>query len=300
MSDPLVSVVIATYNAARFVSEAVASVLGQTFQDLELHVIDDGSTDNTSSALRQFEADRRFHYHYQDNQGQARAKNAGIRLSKGRFVAFLDADDLWKPSKLEQQLPAFQDSDVGVVYSDVIYIDECGRELQRPKRRYYEGWVTEHLFVENFVNFNSAVVRRECFDRVGLFDESLTMAIDWDLWLRISLIYRFAFLDETTFYYRIWPGQMSRNFRTRYDCVVRIMRRFLASHPGAVRPRIARRAWADTYTNLGNCHAQDGDTARALAHYLRAVKRDPAYLPAWKAIARLVAPPRRLALQRCG
>jgi glycosyltransferase involved in cell wall biosynthesis len=301
MSAPLVSVVIATYNSARFVPTAVMSVLRQTLDDLELHVIDDGSSDRTWEVLKPFASDKRFNYHYQPNRGQASAKNAGIRLSNGRFVAFLDADDFWKPSKLERQLPVFDGTDAGVVYSDVVYVDEGGRELKTRKRQYYQGWITERLFIQNFVNFNSAVAKRECFDRAGLFDESLPMAIDWDLWLRISVLYPFAYLDEATFCYRIWPGQMSRNFRTRYECVMRIMQRFLASYPGVVRPRIVRKAWADTYTNLGRCHARDGARARALLCYLRAVSRDPTYLPAWAAMGRLAVPRWRPAVaRRCG
>ena len=114
---PLVSVVIATYNMGQYLADAIRSVLDQTRPNLELLVIDDGSTDNTRDVVAGFEADARLRYRRQPNSGQARAKNVGIALARGRFIAFCDADDLWTTDKLERQLHAFDDAGrVAVVY----------------------------------------------------------------------------------------------------------------------------------------------------------------------------------------
>src|SRR5690606_14244810 len=113
---PTVSVVVATYNMGQFISDCLESILAQTYGDFDVHVIDDGSMDDTERCVRKFLADPRVHYHKQANAGQTRAKNVGIRRSAGRFVAFCDADDMWKPRKLEAQMPLFDDRGVAVVY----------------------------------------------------------------------------------------------------------------------------------------------------------------------------------------
>ena len=285
-----VSVVVATYNMGRFLPEALESVLRQTYAPFEIHVVDDGSTDGTPEFVRPFLHVPGLTYHRQPNQGQASAKNVGVRAATGDLIAFLDADDLWTPGKLELQVSAFERRpDVGVVHSNFAYIDEEGAILGSPKRRYYDGWIAGRLLVENFVNGMSSVVRRECFNVVGLFDESLPMAIDYDLWLRISAKYQFLFVDEVTYLYRKWAGQMSHNYRRRLQCAIAVMERFLAEHPGLVDRRTVREAWAHTFVSRGNCLSYfEGDRMGALADYGRALAQEPLYWPAWKAVARLL------------
>ena len=286
----LVSVVTATYNMGQHVGTAVQSVLDQTYDCLEIHVIDDGSTDNTEKIIKKFTPDPRVHYHYQDNRGQAAAKNRGIREAKGEYVAFLDADDMWLPKKLEKQLPLFaKSSKIGVVYSDELYMDENNEVLpEKSKKRYYSGNITESLFLDNFVNFNSTVVKKECFDRVGVFDESLRMSIDWDLWLRISTKYHFAYLDEPTFQYRRWAGQMSRNFDVRYECILTVMNKFLRDHRDLLSKKTLRKGWAITYFERGwKFREYQNKKMDAFRYFLKSLKEYPAFLPAWKGIAKL-------------
>lgn len=288
-TDNLVSVVIATYNMAQYLPLAVQSVLNQTFPNLEINVVDDGSTDNTREVIEQFSSDPRVHYHYQRNTGQAAAKNKGIQESKGDFIAFLDADDIWMPQKLEKQLPLFGASkNVGVVYSTITYINEKGEILTTPKVNCYRGRITGRLLVENFVSFNTSIVRRECFESFGLFDESLPMGIDYDLWLRMSTKYEFDYVEEPTIYYRIWPGQMSKNYVKRYECGIKIMERVFKQHPGIVDKGIVKEAWAHTYVGRGNCWFNfEKDRTKALNDYLQALKYKITYIPAWKGIAKL-------------
>ena len=284
----LVSVVIATYNCRRYVCDAIDSVLNQTYPRLDVHVVDDGSNDGTDAALARFAQDARVHCHRQANAGQTRAKNRGIAASRGEFVAFCDADDLWLPDKLEVQLPRFEDSRVGVVYARSARIDAAGAPVavdttDEPPRP--SGRVTEALFERNFVPFGTAVVRRQCFEDLGAFDERYAMAIDWELWLRLSVAYEFAFVDRDTYRYRVWPGQMSHNWRGRYEHAFRIMREFQQRHGHALSRETKRRAWADSYTQRARQRAHvSADFAGAFADAVRALSIDPGGRAAWKTL----------------
>ncbi|MGH9642484.1 MAG: glycosyltransferase, partial [Terriglobales bacterium] len=222
------------------------------------------------------------------NAGQARAKNEGIRLSKCRFVAFLDADDAWLPDKLARQMPVFVGRPaLGVVYSDFERMDGEGKPLAKGPVRMHRGRISGPLLIDNFISFPSAVVRRECFDRHGLFDESLGMGIDYDLWLRFSAHYEFDFIPEATVRYRIWSGQMSKNYRQRYESGIRIMQSFIDHHPHAVDRSVLGRAWAHTYTGRGNSILwHEKNRGEAFRDYVRALSFRPAYWPAWRAMLR--------------
>jgi glycosyltransferase involved in cell wall biosynthesis len=287
-SGDSVSVVIATYNMGHYLTQAVQSVLAQSYPNVDVYVVDDGSTDDTPTVVRQWSAHPRVHVHRQSNGGQAHAKNQGIALSRGEFVAFLDADDVWLPEKLMRQMPLFAGRpDIGVVYSDYECMDSEGRPLPKGPTCMHRGSVSGALLIENFVSFPTAVVRRECLERHGAFDETLGMGIDYDLWLRLSAHCQFDFVAESTVRYRIWSGQMSKNYRKRYESAIRIMERFLDHNPGVVGHSVARRAWAHTYTGRGNSTLwQERDRLAAFRDYLRALSFRPAYWPAWRSMLR--------------
>jgi glycosyltransferase involved in cell wall biosynthesis len=284
----LVSVVIATYNMGHYLPEAVRSVLAQSYPNVDVQIVDDGSTDDTPAIVRQWDAHPRVRLHRQSNAGQAHAKNQGIALSGGAFIAFLDADDVWLPGKLARQMPLFTGRpEVGVVYSGYERMDGEGRPLPTGPTHLHRGRVSGALLIENFVPFPSAVVRRECLERHGAFDETLGMGIDYDLWLRLSAHCQFDFITEPTVRYRIWPGQMSKNYRQRYESGIRIMQRFLERNPGVVGDSIARRAWAHTYTGRGDSTLwHEKDRVAAFRDYLRALSFRPAFWPAWRSMLR--------------
>jgi len=284
----LVSVVIATYNMGHYLPEAVRSVLAQSYLNVDVQIVDDGSTDDTPTIVRQWDAHPRVRLHRQSNAGQAHAKNQGIALSRGDFIAFLDADDVWLPEKLARQMPLFTGRpEVGVVYSGYERMDGEGRPLPKGPTRMHRGRVSGALLIENFVPFPSAVVRRERLERHGAFDETLGMGIDYDLWLRLSAHCQFDFIAEPTVRYRIWPGQMSKNYRQRYESGIRIMQRFLERNPGVVGDSVARRAWAHTYTGRGDSTLwQEKDRVAAFRDYVRALSFRPAYWPAWRSMLR--------------
>lgn len=287
---PTVSVVIATFNMAQYLGDAIKSVLGQTFADLDLHIVDDGSTDNTQAVVESFRSDARLHYHHQKNSGQTRAKNVGISRSKGAFIAFCDADDMWLSDKLERQMPLFVSDAVAVVYSRTQRIFADGQCIADANPEpLHSGRITRHLFRSNFIPFGTSVVRRACLEAVGGFDENYRMGIDWDLWLRMSTRYEFRVLDEVTYLYRVWPGQMSNNWRGRYDAAFRIMDKFLKSYPNELAAAHVREAYAHSFTERGRCRTLlDGEYRDGLSDTFIALRYMPSYWPAWKLIGRIL------------
>lgn len=183
MAEPLVSVVIPTYNRAQFICEAVDSILAQTYKNCELIVVDDGSTDNTKDVLERY----RDHliYLYQPNKGPGAARNLGISQAKGEFIAFLDSDDRWLPEKLSLQMELFKKyPSTGIVGCGEYCIDVDGQ-------RTWEGFVQpqldiKQLIVRNLLWPSRVVIRKGCFDLVGLFDKTLLHNEDWDMWLCIA------------------------------------------------------------------------------------------------------------------
>ncbi len=249
---PKVSIVITCYNYGKYISQCLRSVLDQTFTDFEAIIINDGSTDDSEEKIRPFLKEKCFKYIWQENSGQARAKNRGIMEASGAFVAFLDADDYWEPTKLEKQLPLFNDERVGVVYSRARYIDAEGNDLRKEIEEFGRylapkaGNVVEDLLFDNFVPFSSSVVRRDLLGNG--FDERLKMAIDWKLWLYLSVNWRFAYVDEKLLNYRLGhSGQMSKNAEERFRCTDMIMEEFLGQYSKMINKKILRKAIADRF-----------------------------------------------------
>lgn len=273
---PQVSVIITCYNYGKYLAGCIDSILCQTYQDFEIIIIDDGSTDNSSEIVQKYLTNPQIQYIRQENAGQANAKNAGILAATGEFIAFLDADDLWECTKLEKQMPLFADPTVGVVYSRARYIDEDGKSLNLKLEGKYlkprSGRVTDFLFFDNFVPFSSAVLRRECIEKKGPFDETFRMGIDWDLWLRISTQYLFVQIDEPLLIYRVGhPGQMSKNVEERQRCSDRIVKKFLSANPNVLPKRVVRRAQAYTYCNRAG-YFSNSDRKRSNQYYLLALQ----------------------------
>jgi glycosyltransferase involved in cell wall biosynthesis len=252
---PTVSVVMAAKNYARFLPAAVESVLAQTVADWELLILDDGSTDDTPAAARPFLADRRVRYFRADKLGQPRAKNLGIGLARGEYVAFLDADDAWLPSKLEKQLAVFAaHPEAGVVFCRRHLIDESGDLLPRPgSSPPPRGRVLDRMFVQNFVCFSSAVVRRDVFAHVGRFDPEWDLAIDYDLWLRVAKHHAFDFVDEELVLYRTGHGNLSKKLSDRVATAMSIMHRAESRYAiaDAVPPPVIAEGYASTCQTIG-------------------------------------------------
>jgi glycosyltransferase involved in cell wall biosynthesis len=221
-ASPKVSVVIPTYNRASLVGEAMRSVLAQTFPDFELIVVDDGSTDDTRSVVAGFK-DSRIRYVPQDNMGISGARNTGIRNARGRYVAFLDSDDLWLPQLLEVEVHILDHNpEAGVVYAKAQGIGSDGN-LTFESRGYvqkYSGQTLKSMLYADFTCIQTSLVRRQCFERAGLFDESLTGRVDWDMFLRLAQHCDFAHVDRVLAHFRTHAQQFTGPASTQFAEVV--------------------------------------------------------------------------------
>jgi len=208
--SPKVSVIIPAFNAMAFLPRTIASVFGQTFDDFEIIVVNDGSTDGIE-VWGQTITDPRFRLISQPNQGQSAARNLGIRASAGDYLAFLDADDVWEPSKLAKQVEVLDSNPgVGLVYTWVAEIDTDDRPLSKVWTISAEGRVWEQLVKGNIIACGSVpMVRRRCADEVGPFLKFPFACEDWDYWLRISASFDFKVIKEVLVYYRMNPMSLS-------------------------------------------------------------------------------------------
>jgi glycosyltransferase involved in cell wall biosynthesis len=187
----VVSIIITTYNRKAFLVQAVESVLGQSYDDTEIIVVDDGSTDGSQDVVRGTPAVR---YEWKKNGGISSARNLGVALARGDYLAFLDVDDLWKKDKLSIQVSAMATEGSLFSYTDEIWLKD-GRQLnQRKRHRKYSGYIYERCLPLCIISPSSAVIRREVFAEVGLFDETLSVCEDYDMWLRICCRYPVLFI----------------------------------------------------------------------------------------------------------
>jgi len=210
-----VSVILPTYNRAHMITEAIDSVLSQTFEDFELIVVDNYSTDNTESVVKSYR-DNRIRYFKHRNHGLVSvSRNYGIEKSSGEYIAFLDDDDLWLPEKLEKQLKILDSNkELGLVYSDYYFIESNGNLIGETCFRSlkpFRGNVFNELMVGNFIPQLTVLVRREVLDMVGGFNLRYKIAQDYDLWLRIAEQYPLDFTEEPLAKYRTHGGNISRN-----------------------------------------------------------------------------------------
>ena len=190
-----VSVIIPTHNRAHTLTRALDSVLTQSHSAMEIIVIDDGSIDETKQLIEDLYPS--VQYYFQNNRGVSAARNRGIRLAQGEWIALLDSDDEWLPHKLELQLTlAEQDTDIPLVHGDEIWIRNGTRVNQMNKHEKAGGWIFQRCLPLCAISPSAVMIKRSLFDEVGLFDEELPACEDYDLWLRICSRYPVHYCDE--------------------------------------------------------------------------------------------------------
>jgi glycosyltransferase involved in cell wall biosynthesis len=231
-SSPLISVIVPAYNSAKTVLETVHSVLNQSLQDLELIVIDDGSTDDTLSVLDSV-TDPRLKVFSFENAGTPTSRNRGIERALGEFLSFIDADDLWAPDKLEKQLQALQGQpEAGVAYSWTLIMDAAGKKFYPGNCEVYEGDVHAHLLLSNFIASGSNIlVRREAAESIGGFDPSLGSHEDWDYYLRLAQKWPFAVVGEPQIFYRKSSTSLCSNFEAMEKYIFIVHRKMFKDIP---------------------------------------------------------------------
>ena len=209
--NPLVSIIIPTYNAEKYIKTAINSALRQTYQNIEIIVIDDGSIDRTKNIVQSIQ-DPRLNYFYQKNQGQSAARNTGIKIAKGEYIALLDADDLFLPEKIEKQVNFLETHlDCGVCYCKIYnFFDDCPDKLFYNPVPNYSGFIFDKLLKHSVVNPLAAVLRKEVLEKYGGFKDDWRRCDEQYLWLKLAFSkVKFCYLDEVLAYYRVNQNSLS-------------------------------------------------------------------------------------------
>ena len=273
ISNPRVSVVIPVYNGERYLADALQSVLSQTFKDFELIIIDDGSTDRSAAIVRKFEGES-VHYRLRPNGGVSKARNAGVAIARGEYIAFLDQDDLWLPDKLSVQVAYLdQNQDVGGVYSQgqfwenerlgsVLYPEPVGTDSSSIIRNGFGLFMTATVF------------RKAVLEKLGGFDESFTSGYeDLELTLRLNETTRIGFVPQVLALYRLHSGNSSRT--TRFSLISRGLYLNTCLNRYAGDPRISRILYSqmvDYYGDFGNFQIKEGHVQEGRASLREAVR----------------------------
>ncbi len=207
---PKVSVIIPTYNRAKYIRESIDSVLAQTYQDYEIIVVDDGSTDNTKEIILSY--GDKVRYFFQDHGNQPLALNFGATKARGEYIAFLDDDDLWVPNKLELQVNILDSKEeIGFVCSETYHMNESGETTHHWKRKDWNKDTFESLYENNFICHCVVLVRKQLLDQVGGFDGTLITTQDYDLWLRLTKICKFEYINKPLARIRFHPNNKHKN-----------------------------------------------------------------------------------------
>jgi len=270
---PEVSIIIPTHNRAELLPRAIATVLNQTFQDFEIIVVDDASEDNTQDIMKNF-ADQRIRYiRHEINKGVATARNTGILNSQGRYIAFLDDDDEWLPGKLEKQFELLEKSPiVGVAYTGSFAIEASSRKILNQLSPREKGNIFDKICIQKSIAPTSTFfLRKECFEKVGLFDASLDFGEDFDMWLRISKEFRFEYIEEPLVRFSVPDSRHSLS--GNYDLMIRGNEAQLRKYASLFASD--RKSYSHCYLGLGVLYCYNGNVSKGRESLIKAIKIYP-------------------------
>lgn len=277
MSAPLVSVIIPAFNSANYIVDTINSVLQQSMQDFEIIVVDDGSTDQLKEVLAPFIADKQIVYIAQVNRGVSAARNHGYKKSRGQYIAFLDADDVWLTDNLEVRLNKFKSGDFGLVHADAFVIDGHSSKLPQILSG-KEGNLLDDMLAWDGTQVpgpSSILVKREVLDVIGLFDEELSTSADQDFFIRVAVRYKIGRVDKPTWMYRIHGNNMHKNIARMEHDVLRVFEK--ASDANLFHSTsFKRKCFSRMYLILAASWAGDGrNFKRGFYFFVKAVVQRP-------------------------
>lgn len=269
--NQMVSVIITTHDRTEFLKRAIASARSQTYQDIEIIVVDDASSEHLGDFIKGLNDPRVLYVRRDECMGAPESRNEGIRRSRGEYIAFLDDDDEWFPEKTRRQVEKMRScpANVGVVYSGVEIIeDDTGKA--RKSGQLYRGDLGGKLLEGSTIGSVSKVlVKKECFDRAGLFDAELTSCQDWDMWKRISAYYEFDYVEDVLVRIHMHGRQISTDLGAMISGRTRMLGKHmeeLYKHPDILIDRLKR---------LGKLHFFNGTYGKGLAWFWRAIRIRP-------------------------
>lgn len=275
-----VSVVLTCYNGARWIGKAIRSIQSQTYEDFELVIVDDGSIDNSREIVDLYLCDERVRYIYQRNRGFSAAVNRGIKESCGNLIGFIGQDDLWTSDKLELQVNHLRKHvDVDLVHSNYYSIDSKGRLIGVVNANipysYSRKEAIEHLFLDNFIGFETVLVKRKCFDDVGLFDERMVAFSDHDMWLRIAGTFNLeGYIDRLLVKkrehgFRLSKMRMEAALKDEFLMVQKAMNQY------PFLKRVERKKLASLYFKWGSTLLQEGNNKNAKRLFAKVIRCQP-------------------------
>jgi glycosyltransferase involved in cell wall biosynthesis len=275
-----VSVVIPAFNAACFIDQTIESVLSQTRQPEEIIVVDDGSTDDTAARLASY--GRRIIIIRQQNQGVAAACNNGARAATGKWLAFLDSDDMWMEDKLAHQLAACRDYVMS--YTDCVYFGNVNKEIRRSSfENLVGGDILRHLVVRNLIPKSSVLVLKSTYMEHGGFPEDYASVEDWPLWVAISARHPIGYCPEPLLRYRVHQQSKTMQVRQTLKDHIRLIDTITAADGiASTCAELRSTALASSYSIHSHYAAQSGDWRFALYCGLNAVRHQPGDLALWK------------------
>lgn len=274
--SPFISVIIPTFNRVDLLKKTVNSVRRQTFRDFELIVVNDGCSDGTAEWL---DAQQDIRHLDRENSGIAASRNAGAAIASGRWLAFLDHDDLWAPDKLEIQASfAREHPEVALIAARHVRL---GRRRQTTRKH---RWIMGDLFVktfsESFIHTSSVMIRRDVFHEIGGFPTQYRFADEFDVWLKIAASHSVAYVDDPLVFIRFYEANTSHNrIGVRSDTYEILMKNY---DPERISSRVFRKTMSDHDISFGRAYLRAGSHAEALKWFRRSVERTPWRLRSWR------------------
>ena len=221
---PLVSVIVTCFNHENYIAECINSIVLQTYTNIELIVIDDGSKDRSLEIIQALGKEHGFYFEHQENQGVCAALNKGIQLAKGEYICACDSDDKFDITKIAKQVEFMQKNpQYGCCYTNKIFFDNDNNEKIENAGKRRSGWLFEPLIMGEFsIPFSSHMLHRNVYDEVGLYDQSLKIQ-DWDMFLRIAKRFEIGFLNEDLLYYRLHNMNAHSNVNLMLDAKYNVL-----------------------------------------------------------------------------
>jgi len=272
-----VSICIPTYNRKNYLKETLASVFAQTYKDHEVVVLDDGSTDGTGEMIKKA-AYPNLRYYWQENAGLSAARNKLIDLSQAEFITFIDSDDLLMPDAVERMIKVMEaEGGDSIVYGPYLRIDENGNVFGKCERKLYSGFITTQLFENILVHSCGSMFPRRILQEAGGFDESLKVSMDYDLWLRLSLKYRFVAIREPTFKRRRHCTNLSAASAENVMTELRILERFYYERGGKniISEKIAARRLSRGQYRVGKHLLKEKRFGEAIRYFRESFSKNP-------------------------
>jgi len=290
---PKVSAIVPVYNGDRYLREAVESALKQNYPDLEIIVVDDGSTDKSGEIANQLAKDfpQQVKTVHQPNSGLVGARNTAIAHATGDLLALLDSDDIWLPNHISESVAVFEkEKAVGLVHANIILINSEGHVLNTPNNRRWsanqqEAW--QQIFLRNeHVSCATAVFRRSIIDRIGGFDIDFNRlgCEDRDMWLRISAVSNVSYIDAVHAKYRIHESNMSKSIDKMHQARMKLIYKHASED---MKNNVIRRAYAAVWRENSESYLGIGDIRRSATSAIRAVQNHPSDIRNWKQLVKV-------------